>query len=47
MLGKNGPVIKSVESILRPDDSLWWKVEKICERGRLLAGNERDRDYRR
>jgi len=25
MLRRNGPVIKSVESVLRPEESLWWE----------------------
>ena len=25
MLRRNGPVIKSVESVLRPEGSLWWE----------------------
>ena len=25
MLRRNGPVIKSVESVLRPGGSLWWE----------------------
>jgi len=25
MLRRNGPVLKSVESVLRPEGSLWWK----------------------
>jgi len=31
MLRRNGPVIKSLESVLRPEESLM--VGKICERG--------------
>jgi len=26
MLRRNGPVIKSVESVLRPEESLWWET---------------------
>jgi len=26
MLRRNGPVIKSVESVLRPEESLWWEI---------------------
>jgi len=26
MLRRNGPVIKSVESVLRPERSLWWEI---------------------
>jgi len=28
---KDGPVVKSMESFLRPEESLWWKrfVEKV------------------
>ena len=31
MLRRNGPVIKAVESVLRPEGSLWWKrfVKKV------------------
>jgi len=31
MLRRNGPVIKSVESVLRPKESLWWEgfVEEV------------------
>jgi len=31
MLRRNGPVIKSVESVLRPEESLWWErfVEEV------------------
>jgi len=25
MLRRNGPVIKSVESVLEPEESLWWE----------------------
>jgi len=25
MLNRNGPVVKSVESVLRPEGSLWWE----------------------
>jgi len=25
MLRRNDPVIKSVESVLRPDESVWWE----------------------
>ena len=25
MLSRNGPVVKSVESFLRPEGSLWWE----------------------
>ena len=25
MLRRNGPVVKSVESVLRPEGSLWWE----------------------
>jgi len=25
MLRRNGPAIKSVESVLRPEGSLWWE----------------------
>jgi len=25
MLRRNGPVVKSVESVLRPEESLWWE----------------------
>jgi len=25
MLRRNGPVIKSVESVLGPEESLWWE----------------------
>jgi len=25
MLRRNGPVIKSVESVVRPEESLWWE----------------------
>jgi len=34
MLRRNGPVIKSVESVLRPEESLWWAIEPgVKERG--------------
>ena len=23
---RNGPVIKSVESVLRPEESIWWEI---------------------
>jgi len=26
MFRRNGPVIKSVESVLRPEESLWWEI---------------------
>jgi len=26
MLRRNGPVIKSMESVLRPEGSLWWEI---------------------
>ena len=31
MLRRNGPVVKSVESVLRPEGSLWWErfVKKV------------------
>jgi len=32
MLRRNDPVIKSMESVLRPEESM---VGKICERGRF------------
>jgi len=32
MLRRNGPVIKSLESVLRAEESM---VRKICERGRF------------
>jgi len=38
MLRRNGPVIKSVESVMRPDESLWW--ERFVEE----VGLSRDRD---
>jgi len=25
MLRRNGPIIKTVESVLRPEESLWWE----------------------
>jgi len=25
MLRRNGPVIKSLESVLRPEENLWWE----------------------
>jgi len=28
MLRGNGPVIKSVESVMRPGESLWWESER-------------------
>jgi len=36
-----GPVVKSVESVLRLEGSL---VEQICERGRSRGGSERERE---
>jgi len=36
---RNGPVIKSVKSVLRSEESM---VGKICERGRFRAGGERE-----
>jgi len=42
MLRRNGPVVKSVESVLRPEDMSM--VGKICERGRSCAGSERERE---
>jgi len=32
MLRRNGPVIKSAESILMPEESPWWErlVEEVC-----------------
>jgi len=32
MLRTNGPVVKSVESVLRLEGSLWWErfVEEVC-----------------
>jgi len=38
MLRRNVSVIKSMESVLRPEESM---VGKICERGTFCAGNER------
>jgi len=37
MLRRNGPVIKSVESVLRPEGSGVYMVGKICERGKLRS----------
>jgi len=42
MLRRNGPVVKSVESVLRLEGSLWGG--KICGRGRSWAGSERERE---
>jgi len=36
ILRTNGPVIKSVESVLRPEGSLWW--ERFVEEVGLEAG---------
>jgi len=36
MLRRNGPVIKSVESVLRPRGSLWWD-RKICLKRQVLV----------
>jgi len=44
MLSINGPVMKSVESVLRPEESLWW--ERFAKRGRFWAGSERERELR-
>jgi len=45
MLRRNGPVIKhkAVESVLRPEGSLWWErfVKKVY---RSSAGSERERE---
>jgi len=40
MLRRNGPVIKSVESVLRPEWSQRSLVGKTCER----AGSERQKE---
>ena len=42
MLRRNRPVIKSVESVLRPGKESM--VGKICERGRSRANSERERE---
>jgi len=39
MLRRNGPVIKSLESVLRPEESLWWE-RFVVEVG--LSGSERE-----
>jgi len=39
MLRRNDPVMKSVDSLLRLEESLWWG--KICGRSRFWAGTER------
>jgi len=36
MLRRNGPVVKSVESVLRLEGSLWW--ERFVKRVGLEAG---------
>ena len=41
MLIRNGPVIKSVESVLRLEGIL---LGKISERGRFYAGSKRKRE---
>jgi len=38
MLRRNGPVIKSVESVLRPEESLWW--ERFVEDVGLVMDKE-------
>jgi len=42
MLRRNRPIIKSVESVLRPERGSI--VERIYERGRLSAGSKRERE---
>jgi len=41
MLRRNGPVIKSVESVLRPEGSLWWE-RFVKEVGRKPGVKERE-----
>jgi len=38
MLRRNGPVVKSVESVLRLEGSLWWE-RFVKEVGRCLVDN--------
>jgi len=44
MLRRNDPVIKSVESVLRLEGSLWW--ERFAKRGRSWARRDRERELR-
>jgi len=41
MLRRNGPVVKSVESILRPEGSLWWE-RFVKDVGLEPGGKERE-----
>jgi len=43
MLRINGPVVKSVESVLRLEGSLWW--ERFLKEVRLEAGVKERRSY--
>jgi len=44
MLRRNGPVIKSTESVLRPEWSLWWErfVKEVVFSS---AGSETEREF--
>jgi len=42
MLRRNGPVIKSVESVSMTEGSLWWERFIICETGTSSAKSERE-----
>jgi len=42
MLRRNGPVVKSVESVLRPEESLWW--ERFVKEVGLSGDSERVRE---
>ena len=43
MLRRNGPVVKSVESVLRLEGSLWW--ERFVKEVGLEAGVKERRSY--
>jgi len=43
MLRRNGPVIESVESVLRPEESLWW--ERFVEDVGFEPGDEGERVF--
>jgi len=43
MLRRNGPVVKSVESVLRLEGSLWW--ERFVKEVGLEAGVKQRRSY--
>ena len=41
MLRRNGPVMKSVESVVRPEESPWWE-RSVTDVGFELGVKERD-----